>query len=170
MPDKSGTNTLKHPASSSSALRYQDDGAQLIIDAAATAVEKLRSLPAGQKESFASGFVNLTSKLHSRTDEFMASRQAMPAEMPDPLPQPNVLFKSHRKRGYTGAQAAEEEEKDARRARRRAERDAEAWTRENEARSQELCQERIAHHKQEEAYRRQSIQEYATKVIERRRQ
>jgi hypothetical protein len=117
MPNKSGTNTLKHPASSSSALRYQDDGAQLIIDAAATAVEKLRSLPAGQKESFASGFVNLTSKLHSRTDEFMASRQAMPAKMPDPLPQPNVLFKSHRKQGYTGAQAVEEEEKDARRAR-----------------------------------------------------
>jgi hypothetical protein len=74
MPNKSGTNTLKHPASSSLVLQYQDDGAQLIIDVAATAVEKLRSLPAGQKESFASGFVNLTSKLHSRTDEFMASR------------------------------------------------------------------------------------------------
>ena len=44
----------------------------------------------------------------------MASRQAMPAEMPDPLPQPNVLFKSHYKQGYTSAQAIEEEEKDAR--------------------------------------------------------
>ena len=65
----------------------------------------------------------------------MASRQAMPAEMPDPLPQPNVLFKSHCKRGYIGAQAVEEEEKDARRTRRRAERDAKARTRENEARS-----------------------------------
>jgi hypothetical protein len=86
IPNKSGTNTLKHLASSSSALRYQDDGAQLIIDAAAIVVEKLRSLPIGQKESFASGFVNLTLKLYSRTDEFMASRQAIPAEMPDPLP------------------------------------------------------------------------------------
>ena len=86
MPNKSGTNTLKHPASSSLALRYQDNGAQLIINAAAIAVKKLRSLPAGQKESFASGFINLTSKLHSRTDEFMASRQAMLAKMPDLLP------------------------------------------------------------------------------------
>ena len=74
MPNKLGTNTLKHSASSSLALRYQDDGAQLIIDAAAIVVEKLRSLPVGQKESFASGFVNLTLKLYSRTDEFMASR------------------------------------------------------------------------------------------------
>jgi len=62
----------------------------------------------------------------------------MPAEMPDPLPQPNVLFKANRKRGYTGIEAIEEDEKDARRARRRAERDAEARRRENEARSQEL--------------------------------
>jgi hypothetical protein len=65
----------------------------------------------------------------------MASRQAMPAKMPDPLPQPNVLFKLHCKRGYIGAQAIEEEEKDARRVQRRAERDTKAWTRENEARS-----------------------------------
>ena len=42
----------------------------------------------------------------------------MPAEMPDPLPQPNVLFKPNRKRGYIGSEAAEEAEKDARRARR----------------------------------------------------
>jgi hypothetical protein len=94
----------------------------------------------------------------------------MPAKMPNPLPQPNILFKSHYKRGYTGAQAIEEEEKDARRARQQAKHDTKARTRENKARSQELCQERIAHHKQEEAYQRQSIQEYATKVIEQRQQ
>jgi hypothetical protein len=41
MPNKSGTNTLKHPASSSLVLQYQDDSAQLIINAAAIAVEKL---------------------------------------------------------------------------------------------------------------------------------
>ena len=74
IPNKSGTNTLKHLASSSSALRYQDDGAQLIIDAAAIVVKKLRSLPTEQKKSFASGFINLTLKLYSRTNEFMASR------------------------------------------------------------------------------------------------
>ena len=42
----------------------------------------------------------------------MVSRQAMPAKIPDPLPQLNVLFKSHYKRGYIGVQATEEEEKD----------------------------------------------------------
>jgi hypothetical protein len=67
-------------------LRSQNNGAQLIINAAAKAVSKLQSLPAEHKETFASGFIDLTAKLHSRTDEFMASRTAMPAEMPDPLP------------------------------------------------------------------------------------
>ena len=133
-------------------------------------METLRSLPAGQKEVFASGFHNLTAKLQARASEFLAHRTAMPAELPDPLPQPNVLFKPNRKRGYTGAEAAEEEEKEARRTRRRAERDAEARTRENEARSQELCQERTARYEQEEARRRQSMQEYAAKVMEQRRQ
>ena len=70
----------------------------------------------------------------------------MPAELPDPLPQPNVLFKPNRKRGYTGTEAAEEAEKDARRARRRAERDAEALRRENKARSQEPLKERTAYY------------------------
>jgi hypothetical protein len=60
--------------SHSAGVRYQDNGAQLIIDAAAKVVEKLRFLPVGQKETFASGFINLTSKLHSRTDEIVASR------------------------------------------------------------------------------------------------
>jgi len=76
----------------------------------------------------------------------------MPAELPDPLLQLNVLFKPNRKRGYIGAEATEEEEKDARRIRRRAERDTEAQTRENEARSQELYQEYTIRHEQEEAY------------------
>jgi hypothetical protein len=74
MPNKLGTNYPKHPASSLSQLQYRDNGAQLIIDAAAKAVKKLRSLPIGHKETFASGFIDLTLKLHSRTDEFMASR------------------------------------------------------------------------------------------------
>jgi len=37
----------------------------------------------------------------------------MPAKMPDPLPQPNVLFKANRKRGYIGIEATQEDEKDA---------------------------------------------------------
>jgi len=142
----------------------------LIIDAAAEAVAKLQSLPAGHKETFAFGFVDLTTKLHSRTDEFLASRSIMPAEMPDPLPQPNVLFKANRKRGYTSTEAAEEDEKDARHAQRRAEHNAEAQRRENEARSQELLKGRTAYEEQEEDHQRESIQIYTATVIERRRQ
>ena len=142
----------------------------MIINAAAEAVIKLQSLPAGHKETFTFGFIDLTTKLHSRTDEFLASRSVMPAEMPDPLPQPNVLFKANRKRGYIGTEAAEEDEKDARRARRRAERDAEARRRENEARSQELFKGRTAYEEQEEDRRREYMQIYAAIVMERRRQ
>jgi hypothetical protein len=58
----------------------------LIIDAAAKAIEKLRSLLAGQKETFTSGFFDLITKLHSRADEIVVSRQEMPAELPPPLP------------------------------------------------------------------------------------
>jgi hypothetical protein len=166
---KSGMNPSKYQAGSSSGIRYQDDGAQMIIDAAAKAVEKLRSLPVGYKETFASGFVNLTLKLHSRTDDFVASREAMLDELPDPLPQPKVSHRANRRRGYTGREAAEEE-KDARRAQRQAERDAEAQKRENEAISQKLRQKRIARRKQEEARRQESIAEHAVKFIERRLQ
>jgi hypothetical protein len=98
----------------------------LIIDAAAKAVTKLQSLPAGHKETFTFGFINLTTKLYSKTDEFLTSRSIIPAEMPDPLPQPNVLFKANRKRGYISTEATEEDEKDARHAQRRAEHNTEA--------------------------------------------
>jgi hypothetical protein len=114
---------------------------QLIINATAKAVTKLQSLPIGHKETFASGFINLTTKLHSRTDEFLASCEAVSARLPDPLPQSNVLFKLNRKQGYIGTEAVEEAEKDARRVRRRAEHDAKALRRENEACSQELLKE-----------------------------
>ena len=113
--------------------RYQDAGEQLIIDTAAKAVETLKSLPAGQKETFAFSFHDITSKLQARTSEMLASRQAMPAELPDPLLQPNVMFKAKRKRGLTGREAAEENEKDARRIRREAERNAQIWRAEVEA-------------------------------------
>jgi hypothetical protein len=49
-----------------------------------------------------------------------------------------VLFKAKRKWGYTGREAVEENEKDARRAQKQAERDAEDQRRENKAVSQDL--------------------------------
>jgi hypothetical protein len=47
------------PSSFSTAVprtRYTDSGEQLILNVATKAVEKLRSLPASEKESYASGF------------------------------------------------------------------------------------------------------------------
>ena len=49
----------------------------MIIDAARRAVEKLRGLPPGQKESFATGFRSVTIELGSKADEMVASRQAL---------------------------------------------------------------------------------------------
>ena len=56
----------------------------------------------------------------------------MPTKLPDPLPQPNVLFKKKRSRGYIGAKAAEENKKDARRAQKQARRNAEDQRREGD--------------------------------------
>jgi hypothetical protein len=170
MPYNSSINALNHLPGPLSGKRYEDHGAQQIIDDAAKAVETLRSLPAGQKETFASGFHELTAKLQARTSEQLARCQAMPAELPDPLPQPNVLYKANRRRGYTGREATEEDEKNARRAQKRAEHNAEDRRRENEGISQELQQEYIARHKQEEARRRESMAEYAAKFMERQQQ
>jgi hypothetical protein len=63
MPYKSGINSLKHQAGYLLGIRYQDNSVQIIIDLAAKVVETLRSLPTGQKETFASSFYNLTLKL-----------------------------------------------------------------------------------------------------------
>jgi hypothetical protein len=43
----------------------------------------------------------------------LTALEAMPAELPDPLPRPNVLFKKKRNRRYIGAKAIEENKKDA---------------------------------------------------------
>ena len=47
----------------------------------------------------------------------------MPTKLPNPLPQPNILFKKKRNRGYTRAKAAEENKKDAHHAQKQARRD-----------------------------------------------
>jgi hypothetical protein len=99
VPKDQGNNDYLNPKAS----RYFNYSAQLIIDDAAKVAETLRSLPAGQKEVFASGFHNLTAKLQTRTSEFLAHRTAIPTKLPDPLPQLNVLFKKKHNRGYTGA-------------------------------------------------------------------
>jgi hypothetical protein len=109
VPKDQGNNSYSNPKAS----RYFDYSAQLIIDDAVKVVETLRSLLAGQKKVFASGFHDLTTKLQARTSEFLTHRKAIPTRLPDPLPQPNILFKKKRNRGYIRAEAAEENEKNA---------------------------------------------------------
>jgi hypothetical protein len=65
--------------------QYLDHSVQQIIDDAAKAVKTLKSLPAKQKKTFASGFHKLTAKLQARTNKQLACRQAMSAELSNPL-------------------------------------------------------------------------------------
>jgi hypothetical protein len=113
----------------------------LVFDGAATAVEKLRSLPPGQKEAFAAEFAELTAKLGARVDDVISSRKVLPAELPAALPQPNVKYKVNRRRGYTGREAAEEEEKNQRRAQRKANQEAELRHAENQAWNTEIVRD-----------------------------
>ena len=59
VPEDQGNNDYSNPKAS----RYFDHSTQLIIDDVIKVVETLRSLPAGQREVFASGFYDLTTKL-----------------------------------------------------------------------------------------------------------
>lgn len=93
----------------------------LILEAAAAAVAKLKSLPPRQAEGFAASFKKGTDKLTIAQDKLTKSRQLMPAKLPSPLKQ-FVLreFPTSRKRAMTSREAAEEQERDEARRRRRA--------------------------------------------------
>jgi hypothetical protein len=66
--------------------RYEDNGAQRIINATVEVVAKLRSLLAGEKERFASGIIEVTAKLGERADQLITRQKAIPIELLDPLP------------------------------------------------------------------------------------
>ena len=116
------------------------------------AVEKLKSLPAGQKEAFASLFVKGTSNLTNRQDKLMASRSAIPTRLPDVIQKPTFLFTRNRKRGLSGAALAERSERDRQRAIKRANCEAEATRREGEEILQQMRDERIDYRVQFLAY------------------
>jgi hypothetical protein len=72
----------------------------LIVEAAIAAIQKHKSLPAGQAETFASRFKIGT-----------ASLEALPLTLPEPLVHPNVRqFPNSRKRAMTGREATEKQE------------------------------------------------------------
>jgi hypothetical protein len=101
--------------------RFQRRGEDLIQEAALAAIEKLRSLPAGQAEAFAATFIKDVDKLNVAQDKLTESRQLLPATLPEPLVEPKLrAFPTSRKRAMTGREAAEQQERDQARARRRA--------------------------------------------------
>ena len=57
----------------------------MIINVTVKVVEKLRSLPLGQKEVFAASFTELTAKLGVRVDYLLLSRETLLVELLDPL-------------------------------------------------------------------------------------
>jgi hypothetical protein len=83
------------------------------MEAALTAIEKHKSLPAGQAETYASRFKIGSEKLNVAQDKLTTSLNALPLTLPKPLIEPNLRqFPSSRKRAMTGREAAEQEERD----------------------------------------------------------
>jgi hypothetical protein len=101
--------------------RYARRGEDLILEAALAAIEKHKSLPPGQAEGFALTFIKGVDKLNVAQDKLTESRRLLPAMLPEPLKEPNLrAFPTSRKRAMTGREAAEEQERDEARQRRRA--------------------------------------------------
>jgi hypothetical protein len=101
--------------------RFQHRGEDLILEAVLAAIEKHKSLPAGQAESFALAFIQGVSKLNSAQDKLIESRHLLPAALPEPLIEPKPqAFPTSRKRAMTGREAAEQQGRDKAQAHRRA--------------------------------------------------
>jgi hypothetical protein len=110
--------------------RYAGDrsaraGEQLIIDASLRMVEIHQSLPAGEKETFAQAIKKLCDSLAKNQNERLDRLKAIPQRLPDPIRQPKVTFIPGRKRALTGREAADLQEKDEARRRRKAQIEAE---------------------------------------------
>jgi hypothetical protein len=83
-------------------------------------VEKHKNLPPGEKETFALAFKKLNDNLAQRQDQKLERLQAIPRRLPDAIIQPKVTFIPGRKRALTGREAAERQEREEARERRRA--------------------------------------------------
>jgi len=119
-----------------------------IKDEADEAIRRLRRLPAGQKEGYASTTAMAIAAVADRQDFITLSRTILPARLPDPLVEPPLKFKGSRKRALTGREAAEDEERDKARTVRRNAREAELRKKEKErdkrdTKAQEQVEEEI---------------------------
>jgi hypothetical protein len=133
------------PSASSSYVtsdRYTDHGEQLMVHTLHKAVQKLKSLPAGQKEAFASLFVKGASKLLEQQDELTSNRASIPTRLPDALPQSTAPFARNKKRRLTGKELSDRNERDRIRDAKRATREAKAARREGEEIVQQMRDER----------------------------
>ena len=72
--------------------RFSHRGADLILESALTAIEKHKSLPAGQAENYASKFAKGTSHFNIQQDERTASLALLPLTLPEPLVEPNLCI------------------------------------------------------------------------------
>ena len=122
--------------------RYIDHGEQLMVHTLHKAVQKLKSLPAGQKEAFASSFVKGASKLSEQQDKLTLSRVLIPTRLPDALLQSTAPFARNKKRRLTGKELSEQNERDRIRDAKRATREAKAARQEGEEIIQQMRDER----------------------------
>jgi hypothetical protein len=83
-------------------------------------VEKHKNIPPGEKETFPLAFKKLNDNLAQRQDQKLERLQAIPRRLPDAIIQPKVTFIPGRKRALTGREAAERQEREEARERRRA--------------------------------------------------
>jgi hypothetical protein len=105
--------------------RYAGDrsaraGEQLIIDTLLKMVKIHQSLPAGEKETFAQAFKKLCDSLAKNQNKRLDRLKVIPQRLPDLIWQPKVTFILERKRALTGKEAADLQEKDEARRRRKA--------------------------------------------------
>jgi hypothetical protein len=92
----------------------------LVIDTTLAMIEKHQNLPPGEKETFALTFKKMSDSLAKNQDQKLERLKAIPRRLPDAIVQPKVTFVPGRKRALTGREAAELQEKEEARLRRRA--------------------------------------------------
>jgi hypothetical protein len=87
---------------------FVNHGIGVIQEAALSAIERHKTLPAHQAESYALQFHQGTERLTATQDKMTASHELLPLILPVPLIEANVRqFPANRKRAMTGLEAAE---------------------------------------------------------------
>jgi hypothetical protein len=92
---------------------------QLIIDTTLAIIEKHQNLPPSERETFTLTFKKISDSLVKNQDQKLERLKAIPRRLPNAIIQPEVTFVPGRKRALTGREAAELQEKEEARLRRR---------------------------------------------------